>query len=883
MTTNDELMHYGMPRRSGRYPWGSGENGARQFRGKVKELRSQGMTESDIAKGFGISVNKLRQEISRAKDEISADNVAQTIRLKEKGWSNIAIAERLGTNESTVRGWLKAKESAAATKTAEVVDMLKRQVDDKEMLDVGTGTELFMGISREKLNNALAQLKADGYSVHYVNSTQLGTGKITKNIVLTKNTVDWSTVNKNKDKIRLVDEYIDSSSSKAVKIQPPVKVDPSRVHIKYAEDGGTDMDGVIQLRRGVADTDLGNARYAQVRIAVGKNRYMKGMAVYTDDLPDGVDFIYNTNKKKGTPADDVFKETADDPLNPFGAQFRQRTFVNSSGKEQLSAINIIREEGEWNTWAKTLSAQMLSKQSPALAQRQLDTAYANRKADLDEILALTNPTVKKVLLQSFADDADAAAVHLKAASMPRQSTKVLIPLPNSKENEVYAPTYKDGERIVLIRYPHGGTFEIPELIVNNKNAAGRRIMGSNASDAIGIHPKVAEKLSGADFDGDTVLAIPNKPGTKYSIKSKNPLKQLENFDNKALYPLPAGKERISKQNLQSEMGKISNLITDMSIKGASDDKIARAVRHSMVVIDSYKHKLDYKQSYIDHDIAALKKEYQGGENRGAATIVSRASSTKYIPGVVDKVTIDPKTGKLITTYKESTFQKVDKKTGEVKTVQRMTKTSKMADTDDARTLSSGTKMEEVYADYANNVKSLANTARKSLVNTPPLKYSKTAAVAYKAEVESLNTKLTVALKNAPRERQAQLIANAVVQAKVNANPSLKDDGDKLKKIKGQELTNARQRVGAAKVNVDIEPREWEAIQAGAISDTKLRKILTNTNTEVVRSYATPKNKVGLSSAKELRAKTLLMNGHTLSDVAEALGVSVDTITKLNNE
>ena len=52
------------------------------------------------------------------------------------------------------------------------------------------------------------------------------------------------------------------------------------------------------------------------------------------------------------------------------------------------------------------------------------------------------------------------------------------------------------------------------------------------------------------------------------------------------------------------MGKISNLITDMTLLGASEDKLARAVRHSMVVIDDEKHHLDYKQSEKDNNIAA---------------------------------------------------------------------------------------------------------------------------------------------------------------------------------------------------------------------------------------------------------------------------------------
>ena len=41
--TEDELQHYGMPKRSGRYPWGSGDDpyqhGSGDFLGRVDELR----------------------------------------------------------------------------------------------------------------------------------------------------------------------------------------------------------------------------------------------------------------------------------------------------------------------------------------------------------------------------------------------------------------------------------------------------------------------------------------------------------------------------------------------------------------------------------------------------------------------------------------------------------------------------------------------------------------------------------------------------------------------------------------------------------------------------------------------------------------------------
>src|SRR5699024_7671332 len=116
--------------------------------------------------------------------------------------------------------------------------------------------------------------------------------------------------------------------------------------------------------------------------------------------------------------------------------------------------------------------------------------------------------------------------------LPRTEQHVLIPIPGMKDNEVYAPKYNQGERVVLIRHPHGGIFELPELIVNNRNPQASKVLGKNPRDAIGINAKVAEQLSGADFDGDTVLVVPNNSG---SVKTSRPLKSLQEFDPKTEY------------------------------------------------------------------------------------------------------------------------------------------------------------------------------------------------------------------------------------------------------------------------------------------------------------------------------------------------------------
>jgi len=540
---------------------------------------------------------------------------------------------------------------------------------------------------------------------------------------------------------------------------------------------------------------------------------------------------------------------------------------------------------------------VLSKQAPSLAKQQLDLTYESRKNELDEILALTNPAVKKKLLDGFASSADSAAIHLKAAALPGQSTHVILPVNSLKKTEVYAPNFNQDDRVALIRYPHGGTFEIPELTVNNKNREAIKLLGKQAQDAIGIHHSVAERLSGADFDGDTVLVIPNNHGT---IKSTPPLDGLKGFDAKAKYTIPKDDTkttRMTKSNTQSEMGKITNLISDMTIKGAGPEDLARAIRHSMVVIDAEKHGLDYKRSFEDNGIAALKKNYQGvsekGNLRGAATLITRAKSTQYVNQRRERRAseggkIDPATGRLVfvdTGATRKIFKTVkDPVTGEKikidtgKTEPKQQKSTKLAETQDAHTLVSdaNTPIERVYADHSNKLKELANQSRKALLETKPLPQASGATKkAYAAERDSLNAKLNVALRNAPYERQAQILGNVKVRARRQASPDL--DAADLRKIKAQELAEARVRTGAKKERIEITPREWEAIQAGAISNHKLDQILANADLDKVKALATPRVAKTMTASKTARAHAMLASGYTQAEVAATLGVSVSTL------
>lgn len=893
----DILMHYGTPRHSGRYPWGSGDNPYQRsgdFLSRIEELKSQGLTETEIAKAMGMSTTQYRAQKSLAKDERRALDVARAKSLREDGLSLNEIAREMGfANDSSVRSLLNERSEARMNQAKKTAEFLKEQIAEKGMIDVGTGVERELGISKEKLKEALAILEAEGYPV-YGGRIQQATnpGKHTTLQVVCppgtehKKIYDYDNIHSVKDYI----SYDDGESFRKSFVYPE-SMDSSRLKIRYAEDGGIDKDGVIEIRRGVEDLSLGESHYAQVRILVDGNRYLKGMAVYSDDLPDGVDVVFNTNKKQGTPTGDVLKKITNDPENPFGSLIKehggQSYYDDPNGKytdpvtgkkQSLSLINKRAEEGDWGEWSDHLPSQFLSKQSMTLINKQLDLATKDKFAEFDEICSLTNPTVKKALLKSFADDCDSAAVHLQAAALPRQKYQVILPVTDMKDDEVYAPNYKNGEKVALIRYPHGGTFEIPILTVNNKQSTAKRML-DNALDAIGINSKVAERLSGADFDGDTVMVIPT--GGKVKVTSTPPLKGLEGFDPKLEYG--GKKEGTFKpmKNTQTEMGKISNLITDMTLKGATQDELARAVRHSMVVIDAEKHKLDYKQSERDNGISALKKKYQGtvDENgryhEGAATLISRAKSETSVLKRKGSPIIDKETGEQ--RYKE-VYEEYTDKNGKVKV--RTQASTKMAETKDARTLSSGTPQEEAYADYANNMKSLANRARREMMNTGKIAYSASAKRTYQAEVDSLEAKLNVALKNAPRERQAQILANAAVKAKKQENPDMTKG--EIKKANQQALTAARNSVGAKREPILITDREWEAIQAGAISENRLTQIINNVDTDKLRQRATPRATTTLSSAKVNKIASMNASGYTTAEIAEALGVSASTVSKYLN-
>lgn len=901
------LEHYGTKRHSGRYPWGSGDNPYQHsgdFLSRVEELKKKGLSEKEILETindslpdeYKMGLTEFRTARQKAGHDRKALEYDQIRALKDDGLGWKEIGDKLGMSESSVRSKYNNAIGEKASQAEKIAATLKEEVDKKGMIDISEGANQVLGVSESKLDEAAYILEAEyGYQRYGVGIRQPTNVRQQTNItVLAKPEFDQKYAYQHQDQIdSLGDYHSDDGGETFTKLQRPSSLDSSRVAIRYGDEGGLDKDGVMEIRRGVPDLDLGKSHYAQVRILVDGDHYLKGMAVYSDDLPDGVDVMFNTNKPSGTPKMKVLKEAKADPDNPFGAAIKangQSKYIGEDGKEHLSPINKLKEEGDWDTMSRNVSSQFLSKQPKKLIENQLNLTVADYKAQYDEIMRYDNPTVKKKLLNDFADTVEGTSMTLKASAFPGQSTKVILPINKIKETEAYCPTYENGTRLALIRYPHAGTFEIPIVTVNNKNVSGKRNLGA-IQDAIGINAKVAERLSGADFDGDTVMAIPVTD--KVNIKSTRALKALEGFDPKTAYAVPEGNPNnvrlMKKEEKQREMGVISNLITDMTLRGADEDELARAVKHSMVVIDAEKHKLDYKRSERENGIPELKQKWQirvdeegATHYGGASTLLSRRKQTVRVPERRGSVRVDKETGEYI--YKESGRTFTDPKTGKERKAEDTV--SLISETKDARTLSSGTIQENLYADFSNKLKAMANQARKEAANMKGIQRNPEAAKTYAPEVASLKEKYNNMVANKPKERKAMLIANANIKAKIQEqglDPTI--DKKEIKKISSVEMQRARDSVGASgrKSKVTFTDREWEAVQAGAISDNMLTKFLNSSDSDEIVKRAMPKNVTVMTSAKMSKANAMLRSGYSYAEIAKACGVPESTVYSALNK
>lgn len=1006
-------------RGSGRYPFGQGNRPHQHdwdYYSRWEKFKKAGMTDSQIANAMGIY--KLDKDGNPIKNSKTGEYIPDTTRLKAekqiatnhkkmdefdeidwydnhinpatgKTYTTSEIARIIGINESSVRSKRATHEAGNQGKVFETANKLKEVANAKGMIDIGSGVELSLDVSPDRLSTALEVLKKEGYNVYNIHIKQVNgsNGAETTIRTLCPPGVTFDDANKNKLNIKTFADYEGTDDVATLKgWQDPVRVKLDRVSVLFDEEGGTERDGMIQIRAvrdkdgnlvaACPDLSLGNAKYAQVRIATEGDHYIKGMAVYSEDLPAGKDILVNSNKSIKKGVEGALKNMDVGAMNPFGATVIQSEYKDpKTGEKKLSAIQIVgaptrdnsdaHVEGRWMDWSKNLPSQFLAKQSLGLVKQQLTLKSRQVEDDFDTIQSLTNPVVKKKLLESFADECDSAAVELKASPIAGQSTHVLLPVKSLKDNEIYAPKYPNGTTVALVRFPHAGPFEIPILTVNNNNKEAKSFM-NNAKDAVGINHNVADKLSGADFDGDTAIVIPMTKKTSdgfvkvTNIKSAPSLPHMEGFNtneysisnprfanntkvNAEGETVPTWKKMTSRQK-GIEMGKASNLITDMYARGCEDpEELSRAVRYSMVVIDAQKHDLNWKQAKKDYQIDELKKKYQmkdDGKWGGASSLMSRAKSEASVKKRAMNYDIDPETGEKIfkapnktttvervrvkaeapvgykwvdangvshrsKTFKDSEGNDIYKtETGKVvknkdgtysydkgngkevwtwgKTKDIMQKSTAMYEAKDARELLSTNpnEIERAYADYANHMKTMGNNARKAVLSArkevSATKKDPVAAKKYAKEVKSLQEKLVVALKNAPKERQAQVIATAMVNAEYDKNPQM--GKDERKKVKNQALKYAREKTGASKTRVTFTDKEWEAVQHNAVSPSFLDRLLDNADQDNYTRLAMPKNNE-LSAAKQARIKSLYNAGWTYEEIQQAVGVSTSTIAK----
>lgn len=945
-----EFEHTGVSKRdgapigSGRWPLGSGEHPFqhdKDFLYRVRKMKKEGFEyfdektgkvlkgEAAIAAYEGLSTTQFRAKYSFLKDQDRQEKYTIAKECTDMGMTPTQIYKKypdLFKKESSVRSILSDKaleNSQAATNIAKII---AAEVDKYGMTDVGKETNINLGVSKEKLNQALYLLQQSGYPVYVGGVKQVTNknGQQTNLRIICPPGTEYKEIFNFKD-VHFMNEQISYDGGLTFKKSfiYPESLDSKRLMIRYNEEGGLAKDGVMEIRPGVKDLSLGDSKYAQVRIMVDGTHYLKGMAVYNDNLPDGVDILFNTNKHVGTNMKDVLKKIKSDPDNPFGSLIKEHggqsfyddpngKYEDENGhKQSLSLINKRADAGDWNEWSNKLPAQFLSKQPEKLAKRQLKMAIDEKYSEYDEIMQCTNSEVKRILLNKLAESCDANAEKLYGSAIsPRQRYQVILPVTSLKDDEVFAPNFEHGTKVALVRFPHESTSQIPILTVNNKNKEARKVIGVDAPDAVGINSHNASRLSGADFDGDTVLVIPTND--KVTVKNKPQYKDLENFEGKDEYGTKVvidnnGNETyvnpktgktikpISKSFQNKQMGIVSNLITDMTLFGAKDEEFVRAVKFANVIIDSEKHKLDWKQCEKDQGIQELRKNYQGhyDENgnykTGASSLISQAKSPVRIPKRQGTPKVDEETGELI--YKTADEKKLYYTDKNGKKVMRTDEVTKMSTVKNAEDLISKfrTPMEGIYAEFANANKALANKCRKEAlpIYTEKFKYDPNAAKVYRDEVKSLDDKLLDVKKNRPKERHAQLLATSETNEKIEKyGLDRKQDKKEIDKIKQKAITDARAKVGAKRTTINITDKEWEAIQAKAITATKLKEILNSADEDRVRELAIPRANIKMTDQMKQKAITLreavTSDGsprYTISEIADSLGVAPSTVRK----
>ena len=245
LTDQEFLEHYGMPRRSGRYPWGSGEDPYQHsidFIGRIDALKKKGWTETpeNIKKQFGLTTTEYSREKRLANNVRKMSQIKTAIRLRDKeGMGATEIGRKMGVRESTVRGWFKQDEEGSVYQAKKTAEFLKDKVKEKGgMIDIGKNVEVELGISREKLDTAVLMLEKQGYH-RYVGRVPQHTNvnQKTTQIVLAAPERKHAEIFKY-DKVKTINDYVskDNGETFEKKFTYPSSMDSKRLKVRYADD-----------------------------------------------------------------------------------------------------------------------------------------------------------------------------------------------------------------------------------------------------------------------------------------------------------------------------------------------------------------------------------------------------------------------------------------------------------------------------------------------------------------------------------------------------------------------------------------------------------------------------------------------------------------------
>jgi lambda repressor-like predicted transcriptional regulator len=313
-----ELMHYGILRKSGRYPWGSGKDEYQRsmdFYAYVNKLKDAGFAPKEIAQAIGLaapddrgfSIADLRDTTTIAKEQVILEQTRRVAALKAKGMSPAAIAAETGLTPGTIRNRLKNSEERNESSLRKTAEILRENVDKYDIVDIGKGVGLQMGLSPERLRAAASVLRDEGYETYTLQTRNVGTRHMTHQQVMVKPGTGYGNAKRMTDRIHTMGEWTEDNGLTFFGIHPPLSISSKRVGFKYKEDGGHLQDGVIYIRPDVPDISMGKNTYSQVRILVDGNKYIKGMALYSKDMPDGVDLLVHTPKSKADGPDKVLR------------------------------------------------------------------------------------------------------------------------------------------------------------------------------------------------------------------------------------------------------------------------------------------------------------------------------------------------------------------------------------------------------------------------------------------------------------------------------------------------------------------------------------------------------------------------------------------------